>query len=378
MLSPQDNKPLEQAAMSSPDNAQQSPTSLAIEIAVRLSLVFLIAAWCLQILIPFFAVVAWGAIIAVAVHTPVLNLTQKLGGRKKLTVTLVAVISIAIILVPVISLSISMVDGAVNLGNEISKGTIHIPPPSESVREWPVIGEKTHKMWLDASTNLSAFLDRYPDQLTALGKKLLGATAAVGVGLLQFIISTLIAAAFLLNAEKVDNSLRKLATRLTGKHGDELLDMAASTIRGVAVGVIGIAFIQAILGGIGMILADVPAAGLIAGILLIFAIAQLPPILVLGPVAIYVFSVQSTTVAVIFLIWAIIVTMSDMVLKPLLLGRGVDIPMLVILLGAIGGMLASGIVGLFIGAVILALGYKLFIVWANWGNPLTEEAVETK
>ena len=149
--------------------------------------------------------------------------------------------------------------------------------------------------------------------------------------------------------------------------------MSVSTIRSVAVGVIGIAFIQALLGGLGMMFAGVPAAGLFAIVILVLAIAQLPPILVLGPIAFYVFSAESTTVSVIFLIWSILVSFSDAVLKPLFLGRGVDVPMLVILLGAIGGMITSGIVGLFVGAIVLALGYKLFGVWINWGQPVSEE-----
>ena len=148
--------------------------------------------------------------------------------------------------------------------------------------------------------------------------------------------------------------------------------MSTSTIRSVAVGVIGIAFIQAVLGGLGMMFAGVPAAGLLAIFILVLAIAQLPPLLILGPVAFYVFSAESTTVSLIFLVWSIIVSFSDAVLKPLFLGRGVDVPMLVILLGAIGGMISSGIVGLFVGAVILALGYKLVGEWLSWGEPATE------
>ena len=152
------------------------------------------------------------------------------------------------------------------------------------------------------------------------------------------------------------------------------MDLSTATIRSVAVGVIGIAFIQALLGGLGMMFAGVPAAGLLAIVILVLAIAQLPPILVLLPVIFYVFSVESTTVAVIFMVWSILVSMSDAVLKPIFLGRGVDAPMLVILLGAIGGMITSGIVGLFIGAVILALGYNLYRVWLKWDDPAVEDA----
>jgi len=338
------------------------------EIAIRLGVIFLILAWCLQILTPFIGLIAWGAIIAVAIYKPFLKLVDKLGGRKKLAVTLVAVGSIAAILVPVISLSSSMIDSATTIGDQINAGTLKISPPAESVREWPVIGKKTYALWNQASVDLSALLQKHPDQLTIAGQKLLGAAKGVGAGVIQFIVSMLIAAAFLSGADSANAAMRRLARRLAGDQGDAMLTLSTATIRSVAVGVIGIAFIQALLGGLGMMFAGVPAAGLLAIVILVLAIAQLPPILVLLPVIFYVFSVESTTVSIIFMIWSILVSMSDAVLKPIFLGRGVEAPMLVILLGAIGGMITSGIVGLFIGAVILALGYTLFQVWLDWGD----------
>ncbi len=356
------------------DNTNNSPTTLAIEIAIRLGVIFLIMAWCLQILTPFIGLVAWGAIIAIAIYKPFLKLVEKLGGRKKLALVLVTIGSIAAILIPVVSLSTSMMETATTLGDQISAGTVKIAPPAESVREWPLIGERTYAFWHQASVDMSALLDKYPDQLETAGKKLLVAAKGAGAGILQFIISMLIAAAFLSSAESAGAALQRVATRLAGNQGASLLVLSTATIRSVAVGVIGIAFIQALLGGLGMMFAGVPAAGLLAIVILVLAIAQLPPILVLLPVIFYVFSVESTTVAVVFMVWSILVSMSDAVLKPMLLGRGVDAPMLVILLGAIGGMLTSGIVGLFIGAVILALGYKLFQVWVEWGDtPGNEE-----
>jgi len=358
--------------MNSPEKSQ-SATAQAIEIAIRLGLIFLILAWCLKILTPFISLVAWGAIIAVALYKPFLTLVDKLGGRRKLAITLFSVIGIAIILVPVISLSSSMIDGATKFGTQVSEGSIHIPAPPQYVEEWPIIGKKTFEVWTEASTNLRSLLEQHPHQLSAVGKKMLGAAAGVGIGILQFVVSFIIGAVFLMNAEGIGNGMRKLAKRLTSDQGDELIDMSVSTIRSVAIGVIGIAFIQALLGGLGMMFVGVPAAGLFAIVILVLAIAQLPPLLVLGPVAFYVFSVESTTVSLIFLIWSVLVSFSDAVLKPLFLGRGVDVPMLVILLGAIGGMITSGIVGLFIGAIVLALGYKLLGAWLAWGQPDTEE-----
>jgi len=355
------------------NSSENSPTSLAIEIAIRLGVIFLILAWCLQILTPFIGLVAWGAIIAVAIYKPFLKLVDKLGGRKKLAVTLIAAGSIAAILVPVISLSSSMIESATTIGDQIGAGTLKISPPAESVQEWPLIGKKTYTLWHQASVDLSALLHKYPDQLTLAGQKLLGAAKGVGSGVNQFIVSMLIAAAFLSSADSAGAAMRRLAKRLAGDKGDALLTLSTATIRSVAVGVIGIAFIQALLGGLGMMFAGVPAAGLLAIVILILAIAQLPPILVLLPVIFYVFSVESTTVSVIFMIWSVLVSMSDAVLKPIFLGRGVEAPMLVILLGAIGGMITSGIVGLFIGAVILALGYTLFQVWLDWGDDGVED-----
>ena len=362
--------------MNTPDKSQD-PTTLSIEIAIRLVLIFLILAWCLQILSPFISIVAWAAIIAVAVNQPFLKLVAKLGGKKKLAVFITAAAGLAIIVVPVVSLSTSMVHGATTLGGEITSGQISIPAPPDYIQQWPLIGEKTYQFWLQASQNLGELLQRYPHQLSVAGKTLLGAATGVGAGILQFVVSMLIAAAFLLHAESAAASMRKLACRLAPQEGEDLLEMAVSTTRSVAVGVIGIAFIQSVLGGVGMLAAGVPAAGLLAIFVLILAIAQLPPILVLGPVAFYVFSAESNTVAVVFLIWSILVSSSDMVLKPLLLGRGVDVPMLVILLGAIGGMLTSGIVGLFIGAIVLALGYKMMGAWLNRGVTAAAESAKT-
>ena len=359
--------------MNKPENSNNR-TLQAVEIAIRLGLIFLIIAWCLQILSPFVSIVAWGAIIAVAIYKPFLKLVEKVGGREKLAVTLIVVIGIAVILLPVISMSDSMIGGARELGTQVSEGKIHVPPPPEYVQEWPVVGKKTYALWLQASDNLRSTLEKYPDQLTAVGKKLLAAAAGVGIGILQFIVSFIIGAVFLVNAEAVGKGMRKLANRLSSQQGDELLDMSTSTIRSVAVGVIGIAFIQAVLGGFGMMFAGVPAAGLLALFILVLAIAQLPPLLILGPVAVYVFSAESTTVASIFLVWSILVSFSDALLKPLFLGRGVDVPMLVILLGAIGGMITAGIVGLFVGAIVLALGYKLLAEWVQLGEPESESA----
>jgi predicted PurR-regulated permease PerM len=356
-------------------NTSDAAVTQAIEISIRLGLIFLIVGWCLMILMPFVSVIVWGAIIAIAVYAPFLLLTEKMGGQKKLAATLFSLGGIALILTPVIFLSISLVESATSLGTHIADGTLKLPAPPENVRSWPLIGEKVYGLWHLASANIIAFAQKFPEQISHIGVTLIGLAAGVSGGILQFFVSMLIAGAFLSSADTTGGALQRLFIRLAGERGAQLVNLSTATVRSVAVGVLGIAVIQGILAGIGMMLADVPAAGLIAFVVLVFAIAQLPPILVLAPVIFYVFSASSTIVAIIFMIWAILVSMSDMVLKPMLLGRGVDAPMLVILLGAIGGMITSGIVGLFTGAVILALGYKLMQAWILAGEPAEDESV---
>jgi predicted PurR-regulated permease PerM len=183
-----------------------------------------------------------------------------------------------------------------------------------------------------------------------------------------FIASILVAAGFLASADSVRAGMLRFCRRVAGEQGDEMLELSVMTIRSVTVGVLGIAAIQALLGGIGMVAVGIPAAGVWSLAILILAIAQLPPWLILGPMIVYVFSYESTTVSVVFMVWSLAVSFADMVLKPLLLGRGVAVPMLVVLLGAIGGMITAGVIGLFVGAVILALGYKLFQWWLSAGE----------
>ncbi len=335
-----------------------------IEAAIRISLLALLVMWCFNIVRPFILPVLWGAIFAVALYPLFLKLQSILGGREKFTATLMTLLALAILITPTVMLSQSIIESSRTLSAELDAGTFTIPPPSEKVKDWPLIGKKLDKAWSMASTNLDAALGEFKPQLEAGGKKLLSVAAGVGVGILQFVISIIIAGALLVYARSGSQSLKVIASRILGeKGGRELVDVSSATIRSVAQGVLGVALIQSILAGIGLMVMGVPYAGLWALLVLLLAIVQLPPLLILGPIIVYVFSVAETVPAILFMIYGAIVSISDAFLKPLFLGRGMDIPMLVILLGAIGGMILSGIIGLFVGAVVLAVGYELVIFW---------------
>ena len=269
------------------------------------------------------------------------------------------------ILVPAYKLSDSVIESSMELSEGLQEGTIAIPAPDEKVKEWPVIGEKIHNLWSSAAVDLESTLLKFRPQFTQYAGTVASSVASALGGILQFVISLIIAAVFLVKIEGSIEVINAIARKLVGDKGLEWANLSALTIRSVVQGVIGIAIIQSVLAFIGLSLMDVSFAWFWAFLVLFFAIIQLPPLLILGPIIAYIFSYADSTPATIFAIYMTIVSMSDGFLKPFLLGCGVDIPMLVILLGAIGGMILSGILGLFIGAVGLALAYKLIIVWLD-------------
>ena len=335
----------------------------AIEAAIRIGLIALLALWSFQIVQPFVVPMLWGIIIAVACMPMFRWLKAGLGGRNKLAATVFTLVALALLITPTVMLVGSLAETAQILNEDLKDGTLSVPPPPEGVETWPVVGKQLGPFWQGASQNLEATLAKVEPQLKELAVKLLSVAAGAGVGVLQFIVSIIIAGVLMANASGCDRFAKAIATRLTGERGDAMASTATATVRSVAQGVLGVALIQSLLAGIGMLVVGVPAAGFWALLVLILAVIQLPPALILLPVAVYVFGQASTAVAVGFLIYAIVVSASDAFLKPMFLGRGMETPMLVILIGAIGGMMTSGIIGLFIGAVILALCYELFMVW---------------
>jgi predicted PurR-regulated permease PerM len=345
----------------------------AVEAAIRIGLVFLIAAWCFLIVKPFIILILWGLIIAIACHPIHRWMQAKLGGRGKLAATLFTLLALAVLITPTVMLVDTVAETTQRISGDLQQGSLTVPPPPESVREWPLIGKELSTFWTGASENLGATLTSIAPHLKGAASWLLSTAAGAGIGVLQFVISIIIAGIILANAVGVGEFMKALAIRLTGDRGEEFAMLASKTVRSVAQGVLGVAAIQSLLAGVGLLAADVPGAGLWALLVLLLAIVQLPPLLVLAPIIVYVFSASSTTVAVVFMIWSIFVSMSDAFLKPLLLGRGVEVPMLIILIGAIGGMIYSGIIGLFVGAVVLALGYELFNAWLKEGQQATEQ-----
>lgn len=318
---------------------------------------------CFQIIAPFLTIVAWAMIIAVAIYPAHVMLAGKLGGREKTSATIFVLVGLAILIIPTYMTADSSFTALSTMGHDLKAGSVSISPPDESVAEWPVIGKKVYGAWSSAADNLEATLKNFQPQLVAFSEGVIKFAGSIALGVLQFVVSMIIAGVFLVSAEGGYKTARTLSSSLIGERGESMVDLVIATIRSVAKGVLGVAIIQALFAGIGLAVMGVPAPGVWAGIVLVLAIIQLPPLLILAPIAFWVFSIADPVAATIFAVYCFIVSISDAFLKPMFLGRGMEIPMLVILLGAIGGAMFAGIIGLFIGAIVLALGYEILVAW---------------
>jgi predicted PurR-regulated permease PerM len=337
--------------------------SNALEATIRIGILVLLAAWCFEIVRPFVIPIAWGVIIAVGTYPAFLSLQRMLGGWRVLSATLITILGLLLLVVPAVMLSGTLIYSAQDLAEGLQKGSIAVPPPAEKIKEWPIVGEALHAFWAQASENLAATLVKIAPQLKAIGSWLLSTAAGAGFAILQFIIAIIIAGVLLAHAAAGGKAAYAIARRLAGERGAEFARLAESTVRSVTRGILGVALIQSTLIGLGFLAMGIPGAGLWALLCLILSVVQIGPFPVVLPVLIYVFSTADTVPAVIFLIWSIAAGSIDNILKPILLGRGVEVPMAVIFIGAIGGFISSGIIGLFVGAVVLVLGYKLFLAW---------------
>lgn len=247
-----------------------------------------------------------------------------------------------------------------------------IPTPSEEVKTWPIIGGKLYEEWNDLSSDARKYAIKHKDFILDKSTGFLSHILSFFETILVFIVSFIIALALMYRAEFGHKTSQLLFKKVFGVHSKEIVYMCRDTIRSVVKGILLVALIQTILALIGFKLIGLPASGFFAFLVLVAAIIQVPALLVMIPAIILAFSTSETTPAVIFAVYSIIVALSDNFLKPILLGKGLKTPMIIILIGTIGGLLLHGIIGLFIGAVVLSVAHRLYIFWVNDGAVLTE------
>jgi len=344
---------------------------LLLDVLIRAGLILALVMLCYRVFAPFLVLMVWALILAITLYPLHRLLAARMGGRAGLASTLIVVLGVALIVAPTAVLLNSVGDSVHRFIGEVQHHTLQVPPPRPGVAEWPVVGTKVHAYWQMAHDNLPGLVKSLQPKIGDLAKAALGIVASIGGDILAFVAAFIIAGLIMAFGEAGDRASRAIFARVVGvERADQFTLLSVATIRAVAQGVIGIALVQAILVGLCLLAAGVPLAGVWAVVVLVLGIAQVPALIVTLPAIAYLWMSggYGTGEAAVYTVLLFVAGMADNVLKPLLLGRGVDAPMPVILLGALGGMAAGGIVGLFVGAVLLALGYQIFMGWVA-ANP---------
>ena len=334
-----------------------------IQLAIRLGLLAFLIYWTFLLIQPFVPILAWSIVLAVAFHPVFDFLSKLLGGRPRLAAAILTVVNLAIVIGPATWLGLSALDGMKALAGDLSSGNLAVPSPPEGVKQWPLIGPQVFEFWNQASNNIRATLREAAPYLKPFASVILALAGNAGVGTLKFLLSVAIAGFLFPYGSQLVAAGRGFLYRIVPEQSEHFLELAGATIRAVSQGVIGVAIIQSLLAGIGFKLAGIPSAGLLAFAVLLLSIVQIGGAIVMFPVIIWIWFDKDFTTALLLTIFLVMVGLLDNVLKPLVMGRGLTTPTLVIFVGVIGGTLAHGIVGLFIGPIILSLAWELTVAW---------------
>ncbi|WP_033418252.1 AI-2E family transporter [Cytophaga aurantiaca] len=350
----------------------QSPAHSFYDTTIRMIFLLIIIVWCLLILNPFANVLLWSLILALAMLPLHRFLSKKLGEKPKLASFILVFSFLLLVIIPLFVVVTSLVEEVMQLKATYVTDPLTIPAPDEKIKSLPVIGKKLYTNWLAISTDKDAFVQSHQEQLIEFGKVFMKGILGAVSSIIQLILSLCIAGV-LLAYDDTGKWLREFFIKIAGSRGDEFADLTVKIVSSVVKGVLGEGFVLALLHGVVFMLAGVPYPGILTLVVFVFAIVQVPAFFVSIPVVIYFFVTKETMPAVMWSVLMILVSLSDNILTPLMLGKGAPVPMVVIFIGVIGGFVLSGFIGLFTGAIVMSLGYKLFLEWIRPGNTLVKE-----
>jgi predicted PurR-regulated permease PerM len=332
----------------------------------QLLLILLLLVWCFLIIQPFILLLIWAIILAVALYPLYNQMASRFAeGKRKWATALFALILALVLFLPLYYLVDAIVTSSSVIVEQLQQGTLEIPGPDPSVADWPLIGERLYGEWKSFAENTQQYAIDHKEVILETGGSLLSSLGGFFGSLILFVVSFLISVVFMHNADQGRNSAAAFLKKVAGDQGQDILTISRDTIRSVVKGILLVALIQTILALVGLKIAGIPAAGVFAFLVLVFAIVQIPVFLVLLPHVIISFSTLDTTAAVVFSVYMIAISLSDNILKPIFLGKGLQTPIIIILIGSIGGMLLHGIIGLFVGAVVLAVAHRLYTYWVQ-------------
>lgn len=338
-------------------------TATWVELTIRLGVLGLLLYWSFVLIRPFITIAIWSVVVTVALY-PVYNwMVERLGGRHRIAAALLTIVNLLIVIGPVAWLALSLFDSVRAVSEQFDLSNLSLPAPPEALKSWPLIGDPLYQFWELASTNLREALVKIAPHLKPLGTTLLQIAAEAGTAIIKLLVALIVAGFLFSSAPSLMAAARMFVGRLASRRGEEFVQLAGATIRGVSRGVIGISVLQACLAGIGLLAADVPGASLITFAVLVLGLIQIGPSIVIIPLIVWSWTAMETTTALLFTAYMIPVNLVDNILRPLVMGRGLNTPMLVILIGVIGGTISHGITGLFLGPIILAVIWELGVAW---------------
>jgi predicted PurR-regulated permease PerM len=320
---------------------------------------------CSWILLPFLNAFLWATTLVVTTWPLMLGLQTRLGGKRGLAVTLATILLLLVVIIPLL-LAVTVIIVKLDEFTVLSKSlaSFTMPPPPDWIRGIPLAGAKISDTWMQYATLPP---DEFSVRLTPYAEKVLKwFSTRAGTGLMmfsQFILTVIISAILYANGEKAAHGFRLFARRLAGQQGDDMVTLSGKTVRSVALGIVVTALIQTSIGGIGLIIAGVPAPGLLMAVMFMFGLAQVGSSPVLIPAVIWVYSKEGAMWGTILLAVSLVSILCDNVIRPFLIKKGADLPLIMIFAGVIGGLIAFGILGLFIGPIILAVSYTLLESW---------------
>ncbi|MEY8710311.1 hypothetical protein A9B99_18160 [Mangrovibacter phragmitis] len=327
---------------------------------------------CIWIVQPFILGFAWAGTVVIATWPVLIRLQKLLWGKRILAVLVMTLLLILLFVIPISLLVNSLVDTSAPLVKSASSGQL-APPDLAWLQSIPFFGDKLYSSW-------HALLDGGGTTLLAKVKPYIGTTTGWFVGqaahlgrfLMHCALMVLFSALLYWRGEDVADGLRRFARRLASERGDASVVLAAQAIRAVALGVVVTALVQGILGGIGLAICGIPYATLLSVVMVLCCLVQIGPLLVLIPAIIWLYWSGDNTWGTVLLVWSAVVGTLDNVIRPILIRMGADLPMIVVLSGVIGGLIAFGMIGVFIGPVVLAVSYRLFAAWVNEKVPSIE------
>jgi predicted PurR-regulated permease PerM len=354
---------------------EKKPASVDITHST-LSVLFigLLMASSLWVLRPFLFSILWAAVIVIATWPALLKLQAWLAGKRGLAVAIMTLAILLVVLIPLTLAVVTIIRNADDIAARVrSLASFTLPPPPEWIERLPLVGDKLAERWR-AITSLSP--EEQSAIVTPYARTVLQWFAAqagsIGMTLLYFLLTTIISAIMYAKGETVREGVLRFARRMAGAQGEEVAILAAKAVRGVALGVVVTAIIQTTLGGAGLFISGVPAAALLTAVMLMLCLAQIGPALVLIPAVIWLYTKGAVLWGSVLLIFTILSLTIDNIVRPLLIKKGADLPLLLIFSGVIGGLIAFGVIGLFIGPVLLAVTYTLLRAWVT-GGALKEE-----